>query len=72
MNEDKRLVLASLVENVLVADFIHDLVPLDGLLRDTNKLLLECARTVGSIEVEKSLRLVHAKERWQRPDSLVT
>ena len=47
------------------------LVPLDGLLRDTNKLLLECARTVGSIEVEKSLRLVHVEERWRRPDSLV-
>ena len=47
------------------------LVPLDGLLRDTNKLLLECARTVGSIEVEKPFRLVHVEERWRRPDSLV-
>ena len=44
-------------------DFNHDLVLLDGLLfRNSYKLLLECARTRGGIEVEKPLRLVHVEE----------
>jgi hypothetical protein len=60
---DQRLILASLIEHFFVTDLIHDLVPLDGfLLRDTNKLLLECARTVRCIEIEKSFRLVHAEK----------
>src|SRR5258708_444189 len=63
VDEDQCLVFTSLFEHLLVTDFIHDLVPLDGLLlRDTNKLLLECARTVRRIEVEKTLRLVNTEE----------
>jgi hypothetical protein len=63
VDEDERLVLSGLFEHFLVADFIYDLALFDGpFLHDTNKLLLERARTVRCIEVEKSLGLVHAEE----------
>ena len=63
MHEHERLVLAGLVEDLLVAYLVHDLVPLDRLLlRDADKLLLERTWTVGRVEVEKALCRVDTEE----------
>ena len=63
MNKHERLVLACLVGDLFVADFIGDLAPFNRfLLRDTNELLLQTARPIRHIKVENALFLINSKE----------
>ena len=63
MYKHEGLVLAGLIKDLFVADLVGDLVALDGLfLRNTYKLLLKSTRTVGRVEIEQALLLVHPKE----------
>lgn len=57
MDEDQRTVLSCLFEDFLVASFVRDLIPLDGLLpRNANELLLGPAWSVRYIETGPSTR----------------
>ncbi|RUS26118.1 hypothetical protein BC938DRAFT_471207 [Jimgerdemannia flammicorona] len=66
MHKDDDLVLlacADLLHDLVVADFVHDLEALDGLLlRDANELLLEGARTICGVEEEESRFRIDAQE----------
>ena len=53
VNKDKGLILAGLIEDLFIADFVHDLVAFDSLLLgDTDELLLETTRPVSGVEIE--------------------
>jgi len=61
MNEHESLVLPHLVEDLLIADFIHDLIALNSLLLgDAYELLLQTTWLKGCIEIEQAFGRFHA------------
>ena len=63
-NEDKRLVLPCLIQDLLIiTHFVCGLEALDRLLlSDIDELLLKTARSVRSIKIEAPFRLVNVQE----------
>ena len=63
VDEDDGLRLTRVLHHLLVADVVHQLEPLQGLLHgDADELLLQRTRTETVVEDEQPLRRVHTEE----------
>ena len=64
MDENQNLILASVVHDLLEHDFVHQLVPLNGLfLGNANELLFQRYGTIRVVEIKEAFFHIDPQKR---------